>query len=217
MAWAIKQRVGNGIAKSVLLHLADRINKDTGSCIPKVKTIAFDAEVSEDSVIKSIKVLKEKGLVEVIPRFSDGVQISNAYRLCVEGGGTTDPPGRCGLPGWSPIATPVVADSDPEPVREPGREPSLKEEKEKAQPIELPEDFKPSSKQVEFAKKENLNIDACLTSMKRWAIGKRRANWTSVFNKFLEPGRFNQNVLTTAKPSFTPYVPVSNDPIVFED
>src|SRR5437588_7585244 len=48
--WAWEQRVGTGSAKAVLLVMCDKANKKTGKIFLNAETIAYLAEVHENSV-----------------------------------------------------------------------------------------------------------------------------------------------------------------------
>ena len=92
MTWAVKQKLPS-TQKLVLLMLCDRINKDTGDCIPRIKLLADDCGLSESGVKKTLKELEQKGLIKVQARFKDGVQLANRYGVTMCGGGSPDNPG----------------------------------------------------------------------------------------------------------------------------
>lgn len=128
MAWAIQQTTGAMANKFALICLANRVNKDHGLCIPKIKSIAEDMEASESTVKRALKELEERGIITMIPRFKDGVQLSNSYRLNVggqpEGGGFNLNPGGSNVNPRGVQIEPRVGSNRPtEPVREPGTEP----------------------------------------------------------------------------------------------
>lgn len=50
ITWAFSQTVGSGTRKVVLLALADRCNKDTLVCRPRIATLAKDCDLSERAV-----------------------------------------------------------------------------------------------------------------------------------------------------------------------
>lgn len=88
MTWAVKQDTGSIATKLVLLLLANRVNHDSGLCIPRIKFVAQEASASEETVKRALKDLADKGFIQIIPRFKDGVQLSNSYKMGMEGVGT---------------------------------------------------------------------------------------------------------------------------------
>ncbi|MEQ9721272.1 helix-turn-helix domain-containing protein [Yersinia alsatica] len=61
--WAIKSRVGNAAAKSVLKVLADRAGADY-LAFPSIASIVFDTELDKKTVQKQLHYLVDKGLIE---------------------------------------------------------------------------------------------------------------------------------------------------------
>lgn len=127
MSWATKQKCGSSSQKLVLLMLADHCNGNTGQCNPSQKLLAEECEMSVSSLKAQIKALAEKKLLTVLPRFSEGVQLPNQYRLnfdCSKAdsegvrqiltGGQADYDGGVGQ-----ILTGGQADSGYKPVTEP--------------------------------------------------------------------------------------------------
>lgn len=87
MTWAVKQKTGKMASKAVLLALANRTNHENAMCRPRIKLIAEDIEASEETVKRAIKELAEGGFLIVIPRFQEGSQLANDYKLNMGGGG----------------------------------------------------------------------------------------------------------------------------------
>lgn len=56
MTWAVNQKLPS-TQKLVLLMLANRINSDTGKCIPSIKRLADDCGLSESCVQRTLKNL----------------------------------------------------------------------------------------------------------------------------------------------------------------
>lgn len=97
MTWATAQKLPC-TQKMVLVMLADRVNKDTGKCIPSIKRLAEDCGLSESCVQKNLKKLAEMGLIKVHSRFNDGVQLPNQYEMItgpISTPGVSDTPPRC--------------------------------------------------------------------------------------------------------------------------
>ena len=65
----------------VYLYLEDRMDSEY-KCWPSVRTIARDLNVSEDTVCRGIKDLKNKGFIRVFRRRrSNGANSSNMYEI----------------------------------------------------------------------------------------------------------------------------------------
>ena len=77
---ACEAKVGDALAKLVLIALANRAN-DSGECWPSLARIASDCETSESSVKRKIKVLEQCGLLKRINRSVEGMKTSNLYQL----------------------------------------------------------------------------------------------------------------------------------------
>jgi hypothetical protein len=65
--WAVKQRTGSGVAKAVLLILAEAADAER-RCFPSHATIAARAEVSERAVLTAMAALEHRGLIRRQPR-----------------------------------------------------------------------------------------------------------------------------------------------------
>jgi len=94
ITWAFKQNIGKASAKLVLINLSDHANHDR-KCWPSLRTIAARTELSADTVIRSIQLLKSKGLITVVHRRDGRVSRSNMYCLNFEPksvNGTADVP-----------------------------------------------------------------------------------------------------------------------------
>lgn len=123
MAWACTQRIP-ATQKIVLLMLANRTNHDTGKCIPKIKTLAEDCGMSESGVKLALKALSDAGLIVVIPRYQDSIQLPNAYHLAMDEGVTSEGGGSPRNPGGVTRKPRVGHDVTTEPVFEPVKEPT---------------------------------------------------------------------------------------------
>lgn len=101
MTWATAQKCGTAPAKLVLLMLANHANGHTGQCNPRHKLLADECDMRVDALKSNLKKLQELELIEIIPQYSEGVQLPNYYRLNMptgggvfrgEGGGVFHPP-----------------------------------------------------------------------------------------------------------------------------
>ena len=84
--WASKQKTGNGTNKLVLISLANYAD-DANTCFPSFKTLVNITELSRSTIIRSLKDLESKGLINISERFVDvnesKRQTSNLYTLLV--------------------------------------------------------------------------------------------------------------------------------------
>jgi hypothetical protein len=63
VGWAFRQDAGSATRKVVLVALADRCNKDTLKCCPKVATLVEDCNLGDRAVRNALKQLCEMGLI----------------------------------------------------------------------------------------------------------------------------------------------------------
>ncbi len=106
MAWASEQKTGSSTKKLILLMLADRAN-ESGLCFPSQKRLAEDCELNKSTIQKNIKLMEENGLVKIIHRFKDSVQLPNHYQLNIMGYSIK----KVGVPsqkGTEPINEPIT-------------------------------------------------------------------------------------------------------------
>lgn len=80
MTWAIKQPLPTH-EKFVLLMMANYASNDRGDCYPSIGTLAGNTGLSKDSVMRAIKALEKRGLLDVVRRKQEGVNLPNVYRL----------------------------------------------------------------------------------------------------------------------------------------
>lgn len=71
-SWAKEQRLGNPLAKSILLCLADYADPEKALCWPSQTRLAEDAEVSERSVREWLQRLEDWGLISRSKRSRSG-------------------------------------------------------------------------------------------------------------------------------------------------
>jgi biotin operon repressor len=79
ISWAIKQRTGDRGSKLILILLAN-YSDDMGLCFPSQEHLALISHMSRRSVIRHIKTLNKKGLIQ-IQRISNGKKVNNRYIL----------------------------------------------------------------------------------------------------------------------------------------
>lgn len=63
MAWAMEVRVGDPLAKLLLVALADRADKETGQCWPSLSRLCEDTEMSKASVTRRLFYLEQRGFI----------------------------------------------------------------------------------------------------------------------------------------------------------
>jgi DNA-binding transcriptional MocR family regulator len=83
IAWAFKQHVGKPSAKLVLVNLADHADGDR-KCWPSLRKISERTELSRDTVVRSIRLLKSRGFITVVHRHNRRSRSSNVYYLNCE-------------------------------------------------------------------------------------------------------------------------------------
>jgi hypothetical protein len=81
--WAFAQKICSPSAKFVLVTLADYAN-DEGECWPSFGKIELKTELSRATIIRSISLLKQKGLITVFHRVRSHSHVSNLYQLKYE-------------------------------------------------------------------------------------------------------------------------------------
>lgn len=64
MAAAMHSKIGDPLAKLLLIALADRADKDTGQCWPSIARLCEDTEMSRASVTRRLIKLEEQGLIK---------------------------------------------------------------------------------------------------------------------------------------------------------
>lgn len=81
-ALAMKQKNLKPSTKIVLYWLADHHNGETGLCFPSHRRLADCCEMTRQSIINQLKILEDKGLIVIEPRYREnGSFTSNMYRL----------------------------------------------------------------------------------------------------------------------------------------
>ena len=65
----------------VYLYLCCCQNKDTHTCWPSCKTIAKNVNVSQSTVVRTVKNLMERSLIKITPRKQGKRQTSNLYTI----------------------------------------------------------------------------------------------------------------------------------------
>jgi len=88
LKWASEVKVGNSTYKLILIILANFTDAEN-TCYPSHKKIAELCECSTDTVIRSLKRLKELNFIEVEKRFqltqnNNHRQTSNIYKLLID-------------------------------------------------------------------------------------------------------------------------------------
>jgi hypothetical protein len=107
MSWAVSQKCANAGQKLVLLMLANYCNSHTGQCNPSHKRLAEECSMGVSTLKNHLMALAELGMLEVVPRYLDGVQLPNQYMIKLGGGGQnlTDPQPESDLPPSQNLAT----------------------------------------------------------------------------------------------------------------
>jgi len=119
ITWAYAQETSAPLAKFLLVTIANYAN-ERNEAWPSKSRLASDMGCSESSVCKHLQTLQSDGLVDVQPRFVDGVQIPSKIILFASPfvGGVVRHTDRGGPSGGGG----VVRHTDTEPSREPSIE-----------------------------------------------------------------------------------------------
>lgn len=78
--WAVEQKVGDALAKAVLMNLANRAD-ETGHCFPGQARISADTEINLRTVKRKLALLRDLGLISTYRRDREGVRLSDGYLL----------------------------------------------------------------------------------------------------------------------------------------
>jgi len=82
LIWAANVRGLAPATKIVLIQLAERHNKDTGRCDPRIQKLAEDCEMSRASLMRHLATLEETGLITRVSQgLENGGRASNQYDL----------------------------------------------------------------------------------------------------------------------------------------
>lgn len=186
--------------KLVYMALASRANARL-ECWPSHKKIAEDAGVSDATVKRSLKHLREFGLVEWQQRFEGRVATSNLYRLGgsgqiiidedVEGGGVRMSEG---VGSERPQGGVTMSDK-----RDSLNETHMNDRKTRAQAkeIPLPDDWKPTEKHVIMAAEKGLDLkhEAEVFRLHAETHDRRAVVWNAAFSTWLTKAKpLPQNV-----------------------
>jgi len=116
MAWAVEQKTGDAIARSLLLTLANYADEH-GKCWPSLNRLSDDCEMHRATVIRKLEQLSQRGLITREQKTTPAGTY-NVYTLSL-----TATPSRTERLPQSHTATTLVAQSDPilsiEPIKEP--------------------------------------------------------------------------------------------------
>ena len=64
MAWALQSKIGDPLAKLLLIALADRTDKETNQCWPSLARLAADTELSPATVARKLNHLEAHGYIQ---------------------------------------------------------------------------------------------------------------------------------------------------------
>jgi len=198
--WAREQRLGDPVAKNVLVALAEHHNRKTGQCNPKVATICLETDFSERAVRKALTKLKQAGLIRV----EGGGKAGNNYQLMGDFNRHAVPDNKApelNLTGTSARQTGTSRTPKPAPRAPPKKELELEPERtgrgsrERApthdeQGCRLPEHFEPDiSEALErgfTADEGRVEAEAfCNYWRSRPGAAGRRINWPATWRNWL--------------------------------
>ncbi len=81
MTWAVEQECKSPGQKLVLLMLANHENGHTHRCDPSHKELAKECSMGVSTLKVHLQALSNAGLIEIISRTSEGVNLPNQYKL----------------------------------------------------------------------------------------------------------------------------------------
>ncbi|MEY2632935.1 MAG: Serratia phage Parlo [Pseudomonadota bacterium] len=87
MTWAVEHQCKSAGQKLVLMMLANHCNGHTGQCNPSHKRLAAECCMGVSTLKGHLQGLAESGLIRVIHRRHDGVDLPNQYELALENRG----------------------------------------------------------------------------------------------------------------------------------
>lgn len=79
MAWALNNKIGDPLAKLLLLALADRADKETGQCWPSLGRLAEDTEMSSATVARKLNYLEDRQLIQRTQRTASSTVYTLPY------------------------------------------------------------------------------------------------------------------------------------------
>lgn len=199
MTWATAQKLQCN-QKMVLLMLANRTNHDTGRCDPSHKRLAEDCGLAVATVKRAITALEEAGLIQVIRRTREGVNLPNQYQLNMEGVGSERAEGSAQreLGVGSQRATNQELNQELKPIGgEPPASPVTGKPKTSPRPAcRLPDDFAPNDTNRRIAGEVGVSLHDELEQFRDYhlAKGSRMVDWNRALNTWLRNARrFNTN------------------------
>ena len=126
MSWAVGMKLPTR-DKFVLLMLANYASNEAGDCYPSIARLCDDTSMSKHTVIEALKALEAAGMLTIVRRQQDGVNLPNVYRLHVGRGSAADaPPVQQQDRGSANDALGVVRQLHPNLSDEPINEPKKK-------------------------------------------------------------------------------------------
>lgn len=192
MTWATAQKLPCN-QKMVLLMLANRTNHDTGRCDPSHKTLAEDCGMGLTTVKRAIASLEEAGLIRIIRRTHEGVNLPNQYQLNLEGVGSerTEGWGQSEPRVGSERATNQEVNQEVKPIggKPPSAPPDDKPKKKTAHT--LPDDFEPNEGNRRLAGEQGVSLPDEFEQFRdhHLAKGSRMVDWHRALNTWLRNAR----------------------------
>ena len=80
LSWAWQQSLGDPTTKLILMKLADGADESNRSWHSH-QTLASDCETSVSTIRRHLRILREKNIIDIIPRHNDKGQTSNYYQI----------------------------------------------------------------------------------------------------------------------------------------
>lgn len=182
----------------VLLVIGTYLSKDA-TAFPKQKTIAERLRIARETVNRAVKVLSEKGYIQVHhQKRDDGGQRANLYTVRLDPcDPSITPPVTsrdhtpCDHTGSHLRTTHKNDTSSDEEVLEREPAPPPKKKKRTSGQTQIPTDWKPTASDIEYARKQNLTDQEIQNEADRFyrhhrAKGSRWKNWHLVWTNWLQ-------------------------------
>jgi len=149
LSWAWQQSLGDPTTKLILMKLADGADESNRSWYSH-QTLAKQCETSVSTVRRHLRLLREKKIIEIIPRHNDKGQTSNYYQINMDTPGQIEHPPivTSEHPPCSSMTTPPVHSYEQRPINDPLKDPiynSAFEEEELKKIIKNPSKLKDSN------------------------------------------------------------------------
>jgi hypothetical protein len=202
MAWAFEQRIGDPLAKFLLIAIANYAD-ERDEAWPSLSRLAGDTEMGRRSVVTKIEVLVEAGLIARYQSKTEaGDWAHNRYTLLLGGSAPHAPPSAPhALPGGAPHAPGGAPRAHEPSLNNTSRDTHLSPSAGKAQlklggPTGLLPDWEPTERDLQWlaATYPRMEIASETAKFRDYYIarGEQRADWSASFRTWCRRARDHQ-------------------------